>query len=145
VGADPFALSDDEFFRALVDHVEPALGRERPTILCEWPARYAALARLKPSDPRVALRFELYAGGLELGNAFDELRDASEQRQRMLDELSLRRQQGLEAYPLDERFLDAVGALPASAGIAVGLDRLIMVLAGAEDIREVLAFPEESL
>ena len=142
---DPFALSEDEFFRALVELVEPALGRARPTILYEWPARYAALARLKPSDARVALRFELYAGGLELANAFDELCDAVEQRRRLLDEQAQRRERALEVYPIDERFLAAVGAMPPSAGIALGLDRLVMVLAGARDIREVQAFPEDEV
>jgi len=145
VGRDPFALFEEDFFRALVDRIEPALASSRPTILYEWPARYAALARIKPADPRVALRFELYAGGLEIGNAFDELTDAAEQRRRMLEEQQIRRQRGLEVYPLDERFLEAMSTMPACAGIAVGLDRLVMILAGVNDIREVLAFPEESL
>jgi len=142
-GPDPAALPEDEFFRALVERIEPTLEKARPTILYEWPARYAALARLKPTDPSVALRFELYAGGLELGNAFDELRDAEEQRRRLLAEQAQRRRRGQEVYPIDEHFVAAVGAMPPCAGIALGLDRLLMLLAGAQHIREVQAFPED--
>jgi elongation factor P--(R)-beta-lysine ligase len=139
---DPFELAEDEFFRTLVERIEPAIA-SRPTILYEWPARYAALARLKPGDPAVALRFELYAGGLELANAFDELGDAVEQRRRLLAEQALRRERGLEEYPIDERFLEAVGRVPPAAGIALGVDRLVMLLAGATDIRDVQAFSED--
>jgi len=144
-GLDAAALCEDDFFRALVDHVEPRIGRDRPTILYEWPARYAALARLKPEDPAVALRFELYAAGLELANAFDELRDAEEQRRRLLDEQALRASRGLDLYPIDERFLEAVGGLPPCAGIALGVDRLVMLLYGADTIEEVQAFAEQDI
>lgn len=144
-GLDAAALSEDDFFRALVDHVEPRIGRDRPTILYEWPARYAALARHKPENPAVALRFELYAAGVELANAFDELRDAVEQRRRLLEEQALRTERGLDVYPIDERFLDAVGRLPPCAGIALGVDRLVMLLCGANSIEEVQAFAEQDI
>jgi lysyl-tRNA synthetase class 2 len=142
---DACALGEDDFHHALVDRVEPRLGRDRPTILYEWPAPTAALARLKPGDPAVALRFELYAGGLELANAFDELRDEAEQRRRLLAEQAWRAAHGREVYAVDERFLDAVGRLPPCAGIALGVDRLVMVLAGADHIEEVRAFAEDDI
>ncbi len=139
-GADPAELPETEFFRALIDSVEPRIGRETPTIVYEWPARYAALARLKPGQPEVALRFELYAGGVELCNAFDELTDAAEQRRRLEVEQAERRARGLDVYPIDEKFLADLARVPSpSAGAALGFDRLAMLLAGATDLREVVA------
>jgi lysyl-tRNA synthetase class 2 len=101
----------------------------------------AALSKVKASDPRFAERFELYAGGLELANGFTELTDAAEQRRRLEDERELRRRLGRPAYPIDERFLAALPRMPAAGGVAVGLDRLLMLLAGAASIDEVLLFP----
>jgi len=132
---------EDVFFRVMLDAVEPGLGRARPTWLVDWPASMAALARLKSGDPRWAERFELYAGGLELANGFSELTDAAEQRARLLAERAQRTARGRPAYPLDERFLEAVGRMPPSGGVAVGLDRLLMLLVGAASIDEVLLFP----
>jgi len=135
--------ADEEgFFRAFLERVEPHLGRERPTILTEFPASMAALARLKPGDPSVAERFELYAGGLELANAFSELADPGEQRRRFLAEQRERRAAGREVYPLDEAFLRDLGRMPSAAGIALGVDRLVMLAAGVDAIRDVVAFPE---
>jgi lysyl-tRNA synthetase class 2 len=132
---------DDVFFSVFVGAVEPKLGVGRPTFLHEYPARLAALARLKPSDPRVAERFELYAGGLELANGFSELVDADEQRRRFEAEQRERQEAGREVYPLDEPFLEAVARMPPAAGVAVGFDRLAMWLLGAESIDELLLFP----
>jgi lysyl-tRNA synthetase class 2 len=101
----------------------------------------AALSRVKPGDPRWAERFELYAGGLELANGFSELTDAEEQRARLVEEQQLRARLGRPVYPLDERFLEAVGRMPPSGGVAIGLDRLLMLLVGAGSIDEVLLFP----
>jgi lysyl-tRNA synthetase class 2 len=134
---------DDLFFRIFLDRVEPRLGRGRPTILSEFPAHMAALARLKPGDPTVAERFELYAAGLELANAFSELTDAGEQRRRFLEEREERQRLGREEIPLDEDFLADLERMPPSAGIALGVDRLVMLAAGAGTIGEVVAFPEE--
>jgi len=121
--------------------VEPRLGLERPTYLVDWPASMAALARLRPDDPRWAERFELYAGGLELASGFSELNDPMEQRARLLEEQALRRRLGRPILPLDEPFLEALGRMPAAGGVAVGLDRLLMLLTGATTIAEVLLFP----
>jgi len=132
---------DDVFFRVMLDAVEPRLGVSRPTWLIDWPASMAALARLKPGDPRWAERFELYAGGLELANGFSELTDAAEQRARLVEEQALRTRLGRPAYPLDEAFLAALPRMPAAGGIAIGFDRLLMLLTGAESIADVLLFP----
>jgi lysyl-tRNA synthetase class 2 len=132
---------DDVFFHLFLQRVERGLGHERPTYLVEYPASMASLARLKPGEPEVAERVELYAKGLELANGFSELTDAAEQRARLLEEQALRRTEGRTVYPLDERFLDAVGRMPPSAGIAVGLDRILMLLLGMSRITDVLLFP----
>jgi elongation factor P--(R)-beta-lysine ligase len=132
---------DDLFTQVLLERVEPALGIERPTFLTEYPASQAALARLKPADPRVAERFELYAGGLELANGFSELCDAGEQRARLQHEQEQRRALGHEVFPLDEKFLAALDSIAEAGGVALGVDRLLMLLTGAATIAEVLLFP----
>ncbi len=101
----------------------------------------AALSRVRRDDPSVAERFELYAGGLELANGFTELTDAAEQRRRLLEEQERRRALGHRVYPLDERFLEALGRMPDAGGVALGVDRLLMLLVGAEAIEDVLLFP----
>ena len=110
------------------------------TFLTHWPTPQAALARRDPADPRVALRFELYAGGMELANAFDELTDEAEQRARFTHDVAERaRLYGPdEAWPADEDFLSAVGRMPAGSGIALGWDRLVMLATGARRIEDVL-------
>jgi lysyl-tRNA synthetase class 2 len=132
---------DDLFFRIFLERVEPGLGAPRPVYLTEWPASMAALARVKPGDPRWAERFELFAGGLELANGFAELTDAAEQRRRLVEEQEQRRGLGRPVYPLDEPFLEAVGRMPEAGGVAIGFDRVLMLLAGAADIADVLLFP----
>jgi elongation factor P--(R)-beta-lysine ligase len=132
---------DDVFFHLFLQAVEPKLGRGRPTFLTEYPASMASLARLKPGDPSVAERVELYVEGSELANGFSELTDAAEQRRRLLEEAQLRQQQNRVVPPLDEKFLDAVGRMPESSGIAVGLDRVLMLMVGAREIADVLPFP----
>ena len=132
---------DDAFFRLLLDHVEPQLGRARASFLTHWPAPQAALARRDPADPRVALRFELFAGGIELANAFDELTDASEQTARFTHEVAEReRLYGAEnSWAVDMDFLAALQhGMPAGSGIALGFDRLAMLASGARRIEDVL-------
>ncbi len=143
-GGRPGDSFEDLFFRTFLDHIEPALGVERPTWVVEWPASMAALARLKPDDPRVAERFELYAGGLELANGWSELTDAAEQRRRFEAERALRVKLGRPVYPIDEKLLAALPRMPPCGGVAVGLDRLLMLLTGAGSMAEALLFPAES-
>ena len=134
-GPDP-----DRFNMDLVERVEPMLGRERPTVLLDYPASLASLDRLKPGDPEVAERFEVYAGGLELANGFGELTDAGEQRTRFEAESRRRRARGLPVYPVPEEFLGSMATLPPCSGVALGVDRLVMLLAGASSIDQVVAF-----
>ena len=134
---------EDLFFRMLLERIEPAIGRDRPTFLTHWPAAQAALARRDPADPRVAERFELFVCGLELANAFVELTDAAEQRARFLADRARRKAlYGDEFWPLDEDFLAALEhGMPPSAGIALGFDRLAMLASGADRIDQVLWLP----
>jgi elongation factor P--(R)-beta-lysine ligase len=132
---------EDLFFRLLLERVEPAIGRDRPTFLTHWPASQAALARRDPADPRTALRFELYAGGIELANAFEELTDPLEQRRRFVADRA--RRAALygavpeTAWPMDEALLAALDHLPPCAGIALGFDRLVMLATGTLRIGDV--------
>jgi lysyl-tRNA synthetase class 2 len=132
---------DDVFTQVLMEKVEPCLGIELPTYLCEYPASQAALAKLKAGDPSVAERFELYAGGLELANGFSELCDSREQRARLQEEQALRASLGRDVFPLDEAFLAALDRIGEAGGVAVGIDRLLMLLTGAKAIEDVLLFP----
>lgn len=131
----------DIFSRVLSEKVEPELGRGRVTILCEYPISEAALARPKPGDPRVAERFELYACGVELANAFGELTDPAEQRRRFEADMDEKQRIYGERYPIDEDFLAALGAMPQASGIALGFDRLVMLATGARRIEDVLWTP----
>jgi lysyl-tRNA synthetase class 2 len=131
----------DVFSRVLVERIEPRLGRERATILCEYPVSEAALARPKASDPRVAERFELYACGVELANCFGELTDPAEQRRRFEAEMAEKARVYGERYPLDEDFLAALARMPQASGGALGLDRLVMLATGASHIEQVLWAP----
>jgi len=139
------ALDRDLFDEIMVRDIEPRLGVERPTFLVEYPAERGSLARLKPGDPDVAERFELYIAGLELANAFSELCDPVEQRERFGKELVNRAGLGKTAHPLPEKFLRDLAGMPPSAGIALGLDRLVMLLLDAASIDEVVSFTPEEL
>ncbi|WP_331372951.1 EF-P lysine aminoacylase EpmA [Sinorhizobium chiapasense] len=131
----------DLFSRVLVEKVEPNLGFGRPTILDEYPVAEAALARPTARDRRVAERFELYACGVELANAFGELTDAAEQRRRFELEMAEKARVYGETYPLDEDFLSALAIMPEASGIALGFDRLVMLATGASRIDQVLWAP----
>ena len=144
-GANIRVASDDTwsdvFSKVLVERIEPNLGLGRATILCEYPIPEAALARAKPQDRRVAERFELYACGVELANAFAELTDPLEQRRRLEAEMDEKARVHGERYPLDEDFLEALAQMPEASGAALGLDRLVMLATGAERIEQVMWTP----
>ena len=127
----------DVFSRILSDRVEPQLGLGRPTCLVDYPLHEAALARRHPTDPRLAERFELYACGVELANAFGELTDAQEQRRRFAVEMAEKQRVYGETYPLDEDFLEALALMPEAAGAALGFDRLVMLACGAARVDDV--------
>ncbi len=131
----------DIFSKVLVERIEPHLGFGRATILCEYPVSEAALARPKAADPRVAERFELYACGVELANAFGELTDPAEQRRRFEAEMAEKQRVYGEAYPIDEELLAALALMPPTAGIALGFERLVMLATGARHIEEVVWTP----
>ena len=163
-GLDPWAASDEEFDSCTAAHglvpprgqltrddrlqlvmtaaVEPHLGRGRPTLVHDYPASQAALARVRPGDPPVAERFEAYVDGVELANGYHELTDPEEQRRRFDADLEARAAAGLPVVPKDDRLVAALHhGLPDCAGVALGFDRLVMLACGAESIDQVIAFP----
>jgi elongation factor P--(R)-beta-lysine ligase len=139
------ALRDDRFDELLAIHIEPHLGKERPTILYDYPAALGSLARLKREAPTLAERFEIYIGGLELANGFSELNDEAEQRRRFLKTQQERRGLGKATHPIPEKFLQDLLCLPDSAGIAFGIDRLAMLFTDAAEIDAVSAWTPEEL
>jgi elongation factor P--(R)-beta-lysine ligase len=120
--------------------VVPELPRDALTFVYDYPASQAALARVKPTNPPVAARFEVFAGGIELANGFHELTDPGEQRRRFAAELEQRRRLGRPAPPLDEEFLAALGEVPACAGVALGVDRLVALAIGADEVAAAMSF-----
>jgi lysyl-tRNA synthetase class 2 len=127
---------------ALATLVEPALDPLQPTFLFDFPPSHAALARIRPGDPPVAERFELFLGGMELANGYRELADPLEQQARFEADQAARRARGWPTLPLDHRLIAALAhGLPDCSGVALGFDRLLMIMAGASHINDVLAFP----
>ena len=144
-GVKAVGLADDDgdawLDLAMTHVIEPRLGNGL-VFIRDYPASQAALARLRSTNPPVAARFEVYLNGIELANGFHELTDAAEQRRRFEKELERRRQTGAEVVKLDERFLSALSAgLPDCAGVALGLDRLLMLASGSGCVQDVIAFP----
>jgi len=137
---------DDMFFMVFLNVIEPNLGVKKPTIVFEYPARMAALSKKCEHDPKYAERFEVYIAGMELCNAFTELNDPVEQRERLEAEREERQKMGKKDYPVDQSFIRALEfGMPPSGGIALGVDRLVMLLTGVTDIRDVLFFPHRDL
>ncbi len=135
------AYDADRFDLDLVDKVEPGLPLDRPSVLKDYPAEAAALARLKPGDPRVAERWELYIGRVEIANAFSELVDPAEQRRRFEECSAIRKAMGKPVYGMDESFISALErGMPPAAGVALGIDRLVMVFCDAISLDSVLPF-----
>jgi len=145
--ADALASHESGLFdELLVSRIEPALEHFGvPVILADYPAQLAALSRIKTEDPRYAERFELYLAGMELANGFSELNDPQEQRTRFIETNQRRSAAGRSMLPLPVRFLDELSSMPPSAGIALGVDRLVMLVAGADTINDVVAFRPEEL
>jgi len=139
------ALERNLFDEIMVGDIEPELGLEKPTFIYDYPAERGALARLKPGDPSVAERFELYIGGLELANGFSELVNSEEQRRRFHHENESRQSTGKFVYSMPDKFLAELDHMPSSAGIALGVDRLVMIFLDVETIDEVVAFTPEEL
>jgi len=139
------ALLTNRFDEVMGCEIEPELGWAAPLFLFDYPAAMGSLARLKPSDHRLAERFELYIGGVELCNAFTELTDPVEQRLRFEEEMARRRSAGRTVYPLPQIFLRSLSAMPDAAGNALGIDRLVMLFAGTDTIGDVVAFTPEEL
>jgi len=138
----PEGLGRDDWLDLLITHkLQPSFSRDRITLIHDYPATQCALARIRPGETPLAERFELYLGRYELANGYHELNDAVEQRRRFERDNALRRHRGLSEVPVDERLLGVLGALPDCAGVALGVERLLMCLAGTDAIADVLAFP----
>lgn len=137
------ALETDRFDEVMGFEIEPCLGLDKPVFLHDYPRSRASLARLSPGDPTVAERVELYIEGLELANGFSELNDPAEQRRRFEEEHGLRDFFGKKNYPLPQEFLESLHAMPPAAGIALGLDRLLMLFCDTTQIDNVVAFVPE--
>jgi lysyl-tRNA synthetase class 2 len=131
----------DIFSKALTALVEPKLGTGQATLLTEYPASEAALARRAPHDPRVAERFELYCCGVELANGFGELTDAREQRRRFEAQMAEKERIYGERYAIDEEFIAALSHMGPASGCALGFDRLVMLAVGAERVEQVIWTP----
>lgn len=141
-GIDPAGLTRDDWLDLLLTHkLQPAFPRHRITVIHDYPASQCALARVRPGEPPLAERFELYLGPHELANGYHELNDAAEQRARFEGDNRRRRERGLREMPLDEPLLGALGSMPDCAGVALGIERLLMCLAETDTIADVLAFP----
>ncbi|MCD8457368.1 EF-P lysine aminoacylase GenX [Xylella taiwanensis] len=141
VEIDPDGLGRDDWLDLLMTHrIQPAFPADRITVVHDWPATQCALARIRSSDPPVAERFELYLGVYEIANGYHELNDAAEQRRRFQQDNRVRAVRGLPQIPLDEHLLDVLSRLPDCAGVAVGVDRLLMAMCETASIADVLAF-----
>jgi len=139
------ALEQNTFDEMLCSYIEPQLGIKKPVFLYDYPVELGALARSKRENSALAERFEIYIAGLELANGFSELTDQSEQQKRFETELQLIKKQGQTVTELPQKYLSSLPKMPDSAGIALGVDRLAMVLLDAETIDQVVSFTPEDL
>jgi len=138
---EPFDF-ESAYYYIMDQFIEPNIGFEKPCVLTKWPMQFAALAKRDPKDPLFAERFEIYAGGLELANAYNELTDPKEQHARFLADLRVRAKLGKKDLPVPEAFLRSLARMPNSVGIALGFDRLLMLLGGKDRVSEVQIFNE---
>ncbi len=143
-GRDVLKVSDEDFYKIYFNEIEPELLKlKKPYFFYDYPISQAALARKKTSDPRFAERFEVFLAGIELGNCFSELTDAAEQKKRFEADLAERRKAGKTDYPIDEDFIEALkSGMPVSSGIAVGIDRLVMLAADVPSVSDTIFFPD---
>ena len=142
VRIDDAGLARDDWLDLLLTHaLQPEFPRDRITVVRDFPATQSALAKIRSDDPPVAERFEAFLGPFELANGYHELTDAAEQRARFERDNARRRARGQRAMPIDERFLSTLAEMPACAGVALGIERLLMCLANTDDIADVIAFP----
>jgi lysyl-tRNA synthetase class 2 len=139
------AVLQDRFDEMMIIDIEPNIGHKKPLFLYDYPAVGASLARLKPENSSLAERFELYICGMELCNAFTELTDPVEQRIRFENEQKIRSESGKQVYPLPEKFLESLQLMPEASGVALGIDRLVMLFANTKSIDDVVAFTPEEL
>lgn len=141
IAIDPDGLTRDDWLDLLMTHrLQPGFASDTLTVVHDWPASQCALARIRPDEPPVAERFELYLGAYEVANGYHELNDAQEQRARFMRDNAVRAARGLPQLPVDERLLAVLSQLPDCAGVAVGVDRLLMAMRGTTQIADVLAF-----
>lgn len=141
-GINPEGLTRDDWLDLLITHVlQPAFPIDRITVIHDYPASQCALAKIRAGDPPMAERFELYLGKYELANGYHELNDAAEQRARFERDNAVRRTRGQREIPVDDRLLAVLDRMPDCAGVALGIERLLMCLAGSDAIADVLAFP----
>jgi lysyl-tRNA synthetase class 2 len=139
---EPEGLTRDDWLDLIITHkLQPAFPRDRITIIHDYPASQCALAKVRPGDPPMAERFEVYLGRYELANGYHELNDATEQRRRFERDNETRRARGQPAIPMDESLLEVLDAMPDCAGVALGIERLLMCLVGTDAIADVLTFP----
>ena len=139
------ALKDNSFDEIISFQIEPNLGNQTPAFLCDYPASLASLSKLKPDNPKYAQRFEFYIAGIELANGFTELTDPAEQRLRFQNENQIRISQQMHAIDMPDKFLKDLETMPDCAGIALGIDRLVMILSNTASIDDVIAFTPEAL
>ena len=139
------ALEQDRLDEIIGLEIEPQLGMTKPVFLYDYPAACGALAKLKPANPNLAERFELYISGMELCNAFSELTDPDEQKKRFEHEMKIRHLSGKQKYTMPDKFLDALNSMPEASGNALGIDRLVMLFADTANIDNVVAFTPEEL
>jgi lysyl-tRNA synthetase class 2 len=139
------ALESGDFDEGMVREVEPNLGQTRPSILYDYPASMASLARLVPGNKDLAERFEVYLCGIELANGFSELTDEGEQRARFKNELARLQHSGIKDLPMPEEFLKSLARMPEASGIALGIDRLAMIFADTRRVDDVVTFTPEEL
>jgi lysyl-tRNA synthetase class 2 len=145
-GWDPITENDLEGFDLdFIEKVLPGLAKDRPTVLMDYPAAQASLARLKPGNPQVAERAEVFIGGLELANAYSELVDVKEQAKRFREAIEQIKKERGQVMPLPEKFLESMKSLPECGGIALGVDRLVMLFCDADTIDDVIAFTQNTV